>query len=233
VLAELSSNGRGHQLDCDEVIAWINSKASAEERAGLLRYGIPNEHAVGIPMGTLKQMGKQLGQSHPLALELWDSGLYEARSLAAFVDQPSEVTPQQMDRWAHDFDSWAICDTVCFHLFDKTPFAWEKAEEWVAAPDEFVRRAGFAMIWALSVHDKTATDEQFLKALGLIEHAEPDPRPLVKKAMDMALRATGKRNDALQGAAIGVAERMARSHDRDRAWIGNHALRELKRLAAD
>jgi 3-methyladenine DNA glycosylase AlkD len=184
-------------------------------------------------MSTLKRMGKQLGKSHRLALDLWESGLYEARTLAAFVDQPSEVTSQQMDRWAHDFDSWAICDTVCFHLFDKAPFAWEKIEDWTREPDEFVRRAGYALIWALSAHDKTASDMQFLGALRLIEEAEPDPRPLVKKATDMALRATGKRNDVLRAAAIRVAGRMAESDDKDRSWIGKHALRELKRPAAD
>ncbi len=181
-------------------------------------------------MRTLKAMGKQLGTSHELAAGLWESGLYEARTLAAFVDDPSEVTAEQMERWAHNFDSWAICDTVCFHLFDKAQFAWEKVEDWALASDEFVRRASYALIWALSVHDKTASDAQFLGALALIEEAEPDTRPLVRKAMDMALRATGKRNDALRGAAIGVAARMAGSDDKDRAWIGKHALRELERL---
>jgi len=218
-------------MDSSEVIAWINSNASAEVRAGMLRYGIPNDHAVGITIGTLKAKAKQLGKSHELATELWDAGLYEARTLAAFVDEPDEVTSGQMDRWAHDFDSWAICDTVCFHLFDRAPFAWDKVEPWSRAPEEFVRRAGYALIWALSVHDKTATDAQFLSAVRLIEEAEPDARPLVKKAIDMALRATGKRNPALRGSAIEVARQMAESDDKDRAWIGRHALRELEQVS--
>jgi len=218
-------------VEYDEVIDWIHSNASDEVRDGMLWYGIPNQRAVGIPMGSLKAMAKRLGRSHQLAAELWDAGLYEARTLAAFVDEPGEVTSAQMDRWAHDFDSWAICDTVCFHLFDRTPFAWDKVARWTEASDEFVRRAGFALIWALSVHDKTATDARFTAALRLIENAESDPRPLVKKAMDMALRATGKRNEALRLAAAEVAGRMAESADGDRAWVGRHALRELERLA--
>jgi 3-methyladenine DNA glycosylase AlkD len=214
-------------MECGEVIAWLESEASAEDRAGLIRYGIPTENALGVPMRTLKDMGKRLGRSHQLAGELWDTGWYEARILAAFVEEPSMVTGAQMDRWARDFNSWAICDTVCFHLFDRTPFAWEKVAQWAAEPDEFVRRAGYALLWALSSHDKTASDAQFVQALGLIEHAEPDSRPLIKKAIDMALRATGKRNDYLRKAAIEVAEKLADSADKDRAWIGRHALREL------
>jgi 3-methyladenine DNA glycosylase AlkD len=178
-------------------------------------------------MGALKRFAGRVGRSHVLAGELWATGWYEARTLAAFMDEPAEVTEAQMDRWAHDFDSWAICDTTCFHLFDRTPFAWARTEAWVPAPEEFVRRAGFALIWALSAHDKKAPDERFRRALELIEAAEPDARPLVKKAMDMALRATGKRNAHLNRAASDAAERMAGSENRDRAWIGKHALREL------
>jgi len=151
-------------VEYDEVIDWIHSNASDEVRDGMLWYGIPNQRAVGIPMGSLKAMWKGLGRSHQLAAELWDAGLYEARTLAAFVDEPGEVTSAQMDRWAHDFDSWAICDTVCFHLFDRTPFAWDKVARWTEASDEFVRPAGFALDWGLSVTDKAAHDARFTRA---------------------------------------------------------------------
>jgi 3-methyladenine DNA glycosylase AlkD len=167
-------------MNGDEVIALLESLASEQEREGLLRYGIPNERALGVPMRVLKETAKRVGPSHELAAELWDSGLYEARTLAAFVEEPDRVTAEQMDRWARGFDSWAICDTVCFHLFDKTPFAWSKVEEWAAAPEEFVRRAGYALLWALAMHDRSASDEQFVRSLEWIERAEPDSRPLVK-----------------------------------------------------
>ncbi len=217
--------------DVHDAMAWIEANASAEARASLARYNIPDDHALGVPVGALKSYAKTIGTSHALALELWETGVYEARTLAAFVDDPAEVTEAQMDRWAHEFDSWAICDTVCFHLFDRTPLAWDKVHEWAAAPEEFVRRAAWALLWALSVHDKAAPDDRFTGALALLEAAEPDARPLVKKAMDMALRATGKRNEVLRDAAMATARRLAAESDPHRAWIGRHALRELERLA--
>jgi 3-methyladenine DNA glycosylase AlkD len=215
-------------MQLDEVVAWLEENGSEEEREKMTRYGIPNERAVGISVGDLKRFSKEVGPSHDLAGRLWETGWYEARMLAAFVDEPGEVTEVQMDAWVRHFDSWAVCDTVCFHLFDRTRFAWKKVEEWAPAEEEFVRRAAYALIWALSVHDKGATDGQFIEALEIIQSAEPDPRPLVKKAVDMALRATGKRNAVLNRAAIDVAEALAESGDASRAWIGRHAARELR-----
>jgi len=214
-------------MNVSDVLEWLIENGTDQERAKLSRYGIPDERAHGISVGTLKKLARRIGRNHDLAVGLWDTGWYEARMLAAFVDAPDRVTAAQMDAWTYDFDSWAICDTTCFHLFDRTQFAWAKVEPWSAAPEEFVRRAAYALIWALSAHAKDAPDARFLRALDIIEHAEPDPRPLVKKAVDMALRATGKRNPALNRAALEVAERLAGSDAPDKAWIGRHAGREL------
>lgn len=205
-------------MQFDEVVVWLEEHGSEEEREKMTRYGIPNNRAFGISVGDLKRFAEEVGPSHDFAVRLWETGWYEARTLATFVDEPTDVTEAQMDAWARDFDSWAICDTVCFHLFDRTRFAWKKMKEWASVEEEFVRRAAYALLWALSVHDKGAgTDGQFKEALEIIQGAEPDPRPLVKKAVDMALRATGKRNAVLNRAAIEVAEALAESGDASRA----------------
>lgn len=179
-------------------------------------------------MGDMKRYAKELGVDHKLALDLWQTGWYEAQTVAVFVDDPQAVTKSQMDAWVKDFDNWAICDTACFHLFDKTPHAWSRLSKWAKSRREFVRRAAFALIWSLAVHDKTATNKQFVDALNLVEEFAGDERPLVKKGVDMALRATGKRNTALNKAATRTAKRLAASDSRPAAWIGNHSLRELQ-----
>src|SRR5688572_8253431 len=132
--------------DVKEVLAWLAKSADAKVRAGMARYGIPTDNAVGIPVGTLRAEGKRLGRSHALAAALWKSGSYEARMLATFVEDPAQVTPAQMDAWCKDFDNWAICDTACFHLFDRTPHAFGKVEQWAKSRDEFVKRAAFALL---------------------------------------------------------------------------------------
>src|SRR5262245_16013610 len=151
-----------------EVVAWLERTGTRETREGMARYAIPSDKAFGVPVGTLREHAKRLGRSHALAAALWDTGFYEARMLATFVDDPALVTPAQMDRWCLDFDSWAICDTACFHLFDRSPHAYRKVEEWSDRQEEFVKRAAFALLASLALHDKRADDQAFARCLPLV-----------------------------------------------------------------
>jgi 3-methyladenine DNA glycosylase AlkD len=224
--------------DVDAVVATLKRLGTKATRDGMARYGIPSDKAFGVPVGAIEKYAKRLGRNHELAAALWDTGWYEARMLAAYADEPARVTPTQMDRWCRDFDNWAICDTVCFALFDRTPHAWGKVSQWAGRRDEFVKRAAFALLWGLTVHDKESDDEPFAKGLSLIERAATDERHFVKKAVNMALRAVGKRNSALNAAAVAVAERLSASRHAAAQWVGKDALRELtspsvtRRLAA-
>jgi 3-methyladenine DNA glycosylase AlkD len=219
-------------------LTWLEQHASKATRDGMARYGVPSDHAVGVTMANMKVLARQLGPSHEIAAALWTTGVYEARMVAALVDEPARVTPAQMDRWAKDFDNWGICDTVCFALFDRTPHAWKKVAQWRDRREEFVRRASFALLWGLTVHDKQAGNPAFVEGLRFIEHAATDERHFVKKAVNMALRAVGKRNAALNKSATTVAQRLAKSESAAAAWVGKDALRELtspalaRRLAA-
>jgi 3-methyladenine DNA glycosylase AlkD len=193
----------------------------------MARYGIPSDNAFGVTMANMKVLAKRLGRNHELAAALWETGWYEARMLTSFVDEPGRVTPAQMDRWCRDFDNWGICDTVCFHLFDRTPHAWQKVAQWSDGRQEFVKRAAFALLWGLTVHDKHAGDAPFVRGLIFVERAATDERHFVKKAVNMALRAIGKRNPALNAAAVAAARRLADSPGAAPRWVGKDALREL------
>jgi 3-methyladenine DNA glycosylase AlkD len=179
-----------------------------------------------------------LGKSHRLASELWRTGHYEARMLATMVDDITQVTPKQMDAWCKDFDSWAICDTACFGFFDRSPHAFAKVTMWAKRRPEFEKRASFALLASLALHDKKAETKVFLGLLPLIEPAARDDRNFVKKAVSWALRSVGRRNVELNRASIAIAERLAQSTDAPARWVGKDALRELsspavqKRLAA-
>jgi len=195
----------------------------------MARYGLPSDHAVGISVGALKTKAKALGRDHDLAIALWKTGIYEARLLAAFVGDPARVTPAEMDRWCKDFDNWGIVDTVCFKLFDVTPHAWKKVEQWSKRRDEFQRRAAYALLACLGVHDKHATNEKFIACFPLIEAAATDERNFVKKGVSWALRVIGRRNLELNNAATELAQRLTDSPDPTSRWLGKEALREFKR----
>ena len=214
----------------DEVasaLTWLKRHATRRTLEGMARYAIPSDNALGVSVSDIRVLGKRLGRNHELALALWDTEVYEARMLTSFVDDPARVTSAQMDRWCRDFDNWAIVDTLCFHLFDRTPHAWAKVAQWSDRREEFEKRAAFALLWALTVHDKQSADASFIEGLRLIERAATDERNFVKKAVNMALRAIGKRNPALNAAAVTVARRLADSPQAAPRWVGKDALREL------
>ena len=213
--------------EAENAVEWLKRRGTKAGRVGMARYNLPSDRALGVAMRDVQALAKRLGRDHDLALALWDTGWYEARLLAAYVDEPERVTAAQMDRWCRDFDNWGVCDTVCFALFDRTPFAWQKVEKWASRREEFIKRAAFALLWSLTVHDKAASDAQFERGLTLVEREAPDDRNLVKKAINMALRAVGKRNRPLNTASIAVARRLAASSQSAAAWVGKDALREL------
>jgi 3-methyladenine DNA glycosylase AlkD len=210
-----------------EVITRLKMLSSKSTREGMSRYGLPSHNAFGVPVGKMQQLAKQVGRNHELAEALWVTGFYEARMMAAFVDEPLRVTPAQMDRWCRDFDNWGIVDTVCFKLFDQTPYAWKKVVQWSKRCDEFQRRAAFALLACLGVHDKTASNEQFLRCLPLIEEAATDERNFVKKGVSWALRVIGRRNAELNEACVVLAKQLASSTNTTSRWLGKEALREF------
>ena len=211
-------------------VAELKRLGTKKTRDGMARYAIPSDNAFGVMVGQIREVAKRLGRNHELAQELWDSGWYEARMLATFVDEPKLVTPAQMDRWCRDFDNWAICDTACFHLFDKTPYAFKKVSQWSKRKDEFAKRGAFALLASLALHDKKSDDRLFAACLPLIEHAAVDDRNFVKKGVSWALRGMGRRNPALRASAMELAERLAASPDATARWIGKDALRDLRRV---
>jgi len=208
-------------------LAWLERRGSATNRAGMARFGITARKVYGVSGATMAPLVKRLGRDHGLALALWETGWLEARILASFVAEPARTTASQMDRWCRDFDNWAVCDSACMHLFNRTPFAWRKVEMWGRRQDEFVRRAGFALLASLAVHDKAAPDDRFLRLLPLIEATARDERNFVRKSVNWALRQIGKRNLALNAAAVVVARRLAVASDASSRWVGKDALREL------
>ena len=216
----------------DEVLAALEQMSTQQDRDNLPRFGITAPKAFGVSIANIQGLAKRLGRSHDLAAALWATGWYEARLLASFVDDPARVTAAQMDRWCHDFDNWGICDTVCFHLFDRTPYAWDKIEKWSDARGEFVKRGSFALLASVAGHDKNAGDEPFTNSLALIERAATDDRNFVKKAVSWALRRIGGRSLSLNRAATALARRLAASPDPSARWIGKDALRDFARPAA-
>jgi len=211
-----------------EIIKQLKSLSNPEAVEGMARFGINPRNTFGVSIPNLRKIAKAAGKDHKLALQLWDSGIHEARILSGFIDDPALVTLEQMEEWASDFDSWDVCDQVCSNLFDKTSSAYQKAIEWAGREDEFVKRAGFVLMASLAVHDKAAGENEFEKFLSMIKREAFDERNFVKKAVNWALRQIGKRNAYLNKLAVKTAVEIQKLHSRSARWIAADAIRELE-----
>lgn len=219
-------------MDVADIVKRLKSLGSPENVAGMRRFGIVTKKAFGVPAADLKQLAKQIKREasdrHSLALELWKTGIHDARAVAYLIDDPKQVTDSQMEAWAADFDNWAIVDGTCGHLFCRSPLAYEKVHEWVEREEEFIKRAGIVLIAWLAVHDKKTSDERIAEFLPLLEKHSDDDRNFVKKAVNWALRQIGKRSRGLNDLAVESAGRIGGQGSRAARWIASDALRELK-----
>ncbi|MEO5823426.1 MAG: DNA alkylation repair protein [Vicinamibacteraceae bacterium] len=215
--------------DLGSTLAWLKKRGSKANREGMARYGIVATQVFGVSVLDIRRVGQTLGLRHDLAEPLWGTGWYEARMLVPFIADPARLTPAQMDRWARDFDNWAICDALTFHLFDRSPHAWAKVDQWASKEAEFVKRAAFALLAALALHDPDAADAAFLERLPTIEAGAVDARNFVKKGVSWALRSIGSRNVVLHAAALGLATRLSASPVAAVRWVGKDAARDLSR----
>ncbi|NOW97640.1 DNA alkylation repair protein [Mucilaginibacter sp. SG564] len=213
--------------DVDEVIGFLKEKADAAYLVGMQRYGIDNTKAIGVRLPELRKLAKAIKKDHQLALDLWATGLHEARLLASLIDDPAQVTQEQIDNWTKDFYSWDLCDQVCGNLFDRTPFAMSKALEFSTNEAEFIKRAGFVLMAEYAVHDKKAVNEVFIALMPVIEREAWDNRNFVKKAVNWALRQIGKRNDVLRMIAIQTARNISKQEHKAAKWTASNALAEL------
>jgi 3-methyladenine DNA glycosylase AlkD len=216
------------QYNIDSVIKRLKSLSNPEAIKGMARFGINPERNLGISIPQLRKTAKELGRDHELALDLWSTGIHDARILAGMIDEPDDVSEKQMEQWAGDFDSWDVCDQVCMNLFKKSSIVYEKAVEWSKRDEEFVKRAGFALMAVLAVGDKKAGDDKFTGFLPYIKKESTDGRNYVKKAVNWALRQIGKRNLNLNKIAIKTGEEIYNINSKSAKWIASDALRELK-----
>jgi 3-methyladenine DNA glycosylase AlkD len=211
-----------------DVLDKLQSKARPEQLKGMAKYGMTVEQRLGVSVPDMRNLAKEIGRDHKLALDLWRTGIAEARIVAGMVGDPAKLTEEQMEDWVKGINSWDVCDQVCMNLFEKNQLAWKKIVDWSEREGEFVKRTAFSLIACLAWHDKKASDDKFIELLPVIIRGATDERNFVKKAVNWALRNIGKRNLNLNKAAINTAKEIKRLDSKAARWIAADAIRELE-----
>jgi 3-methyladenine DNA glycosylase AlkD len=212
----------------DDVLRELRRMANPSIARGLSRFGLPAERALGIRAPQIRALAKRIGTDHGLSLRLWNTGILEARVLAALVGDPRKVTRRQMHRWVREIGSWGECDACCAELFVQSPHALEMSLRWANDSREFVKRAGFVVMASAAIHRKDLPNRAFLPFLRAIGQQANDDRRFVRKAVNWALRQIGKRNEWLYERAIRKAVSIRSLGSSSARWIASDALRELR-----
>ena len=215
-------------VSVEDVLKILKAKARPDQIEGMTRYGMVAERRLGVSIPDIRKIAKEVGRNHELALDLWKTGIPDAKILAAMIDEPSKLSEEQMEDWVSGINSWDIGDQACMNLFEKTPLAWKKILDWSEQKEEFVKRTAFGLLACLAWHDKDAEDEKFIKFFPVIKREATDERNLVKKAVNWALRNIGKRNLNLNKASINVAKEIQRIDSKAARWIASDAIKELE-----
>jgi len=210
-----------------EVIKKLEELSDPKVAEGIAKYGIKTSKIYGVSIPNLRKIAKEIGKNHRLALALWEINTRETRIIACLIDDPKEVTEEQLETWVSEFDNWEICDQCCSNLFEKTKYAYDKAIEWASRKEEFVKRAGFVLMARLALKGKKIEDNAFEDFFQIIKRESKDEREYVKKAISWALRQIGKRNLELNKRAIEVAKELLKIDSMSAQWIAREALKEL------
>jgi 3-methyladenine DNA glycosylase AlkD len=211
-----------------EILKILKSKANSKNVEGMAKFGMTATKRLGVSVPDMRKIAKQNGKDHAVAMELWNTGIPEARIVAALIAEPDKLTEKQMENWVKDINSWDVCDQVCMNLFDKTPLAWKKIYDWSERDEEFVKRTAFSLIACIAWHDKTISNEKLMELFPLIKREAIDERNFVRKSVNWALRHIGKKNKNLNTAAIQLAKEIKQIDSKSARWIATDAIRELE-----
>ena len=220
--------GKEAQMTVEEIEAELLASADPKYAASMARYNLPTDNLLGVRMKVIRGILDRIGTNHELAEQLWKNKWREAWGIGIQIADPNRIGEEFMEEWVARFDNWGTCDGFSGWLFCKTPFAWKKAYEWAERDEEFVKRAAFSIVAGLASGKDEIPDEKFVEFLEVIKAKSDDERNFVWKGVNWALREIGKRNLALNAAAIKTAEEIVEIGTRAGRWVARDALRELR-----
>ena len=196
-------------MNLNDILKLLESHRSDKQKVNLIKSGQKKLQSWGISIQKLKDIGRQIGSNHKLASELWDTLIYDALVLSTIIDNPKEITREQVDMQIKDVDFWQL-STLFTNMVCKTNFAKEKAEEWTSSEDDVQRRCGYALLYHIARDDKKIEDAFFEKFLDLINKNFSAEADQVKEAMYKALLQIGQRSKNLNKKALELANKLGK-----------------------
>jgi 3-methyladenine DNA glycosylase AlkD len=196
-------------MTAPQIVEELRSLGKDSYKKVLLNHGI-REPVFGVKIEELKKIQKRIKKDHPLAIELYDTGIYDAQYLAGFIVDEAKMTKKDLRRWVAKGNCDALCGTIAAWVAAESPHGRELAMEWIDSPKETTPQAGWATLSSLvSITDDAELDlpelKRLLKRVEKMIHRQPDH---VRYVMNRFVIAVGTYVAPLTDLAIGTAERI-------------------------
>ncbi|HOP04424.1 MAG TPA: DNA alkylation repair protein [Tenuifilaceae bacterium] len=212
-----------------EILEQIKSHKNGDVSISMAQMGIIYGVNYGVSVPELKAIAEAFKYDHELALLLFEQDIRECKILATLVDDPKEVTGEQMDLWSQSFVNHEIVEQVSGNLFWKTECALSRSIEWCLCSDELMQKAGM-IIAARKATDMEVKDSVFDPYIEIIDNFEDKQMSQNKVAVAYLLRQIALRNENFKSKVSALAQRMSDSNDENRAWVGSNLLYELEEV---
>lgn len=189
-----------------EIVEALQGFGTEQNRKIYRRHGV-GENQYGVSVANLKALKKKIKINHELALQLWETGNHDARSLATLIADPKKADSDLLEKWVRDLDNYVITDAFSGFV-NQTALVREKAEQWVKSDEEWIGTAGWNLLGYVALYDKTLPDEYFEPYLNIIASDIHTRKNRVRYAMNNVLISIGGRSPELKQKAQAVAQRI-------------------------
>lgn len=196
-------------MTAEEILAQLKQLGSEGYRKILRNHGIP-EPLLGVKIEEMKKIQKRVKQDYQLALDLYDSGIYDAMYLAGLIADDAKMTKKDLRNWVKKATCGALCQYTVAWVAAESPHGHELALEWIDSNSENVATAGWATFSSLvSIKDDADLDlGELKKLLARVQktiHQQPN---LVRYVMNGFVIAVGSYVAPLTDVAIQTANKI-------------------------
>jgi 3-methyladenine DNA glycosylase AlkD len=194
-----------------EIVKELKPLGSESTKKVLLKHGIP-EPLLGVKVEELKKIQKRIKKDYQLALDLYDTGIYDAMYLAGLIADDHKMTKKDLQRWVDKATSHALCGSTVSWVAAESQHGWELAQEWINSKKETVAATGWATLSSLvAIKDDAELDLPALKRLlARVQKTLPKEPNRVRHAMNGFVIAIGTYVEPLSDFALQTAEKIGK-----------------------
>lgn len=190
-------------MTLEEALARLKALGSDKLRAQNAKHGVGDDQ-YGVKMGDIRTVAKEAKTDHALALELWDTGNFEARLLAILLMKPKALSAEQVDAMVRANALAQVSDWLNSYVVKQHPEKDKLRQAWMAVDHPMAARAG----WSLTA-ERIAKKAEGLDLAALLDRIEADlgtAHELPQWTMNVALAQIGIHHPEHRARALAIGE---------------------------